>query len=156
MSGELTIKHSGGWKRRLLALAITAAVIILLMVPVVRMLKDSLQGSVVLQMVVAIVVSVLIWLLHPQMMNLLPGEKAPSETLRWTVQNGMLTLGDTVIPQKSIKMVYCWQKDENWTINIETTGKNHLLRSVDGDARSVRQLYALVDALGYRSQWREA
>ena len=71
-------------------------------------------------------------------------------------KQALLTLGETEIPQKTIKMVYCWEKDGDWTVNIETTGKNQLLRSVEGDARSVRQLYALVDALGFRSQWREA
>ena len=71
-------------------------------------------------------------------------------------KQALLTLGETEIPQKTIKMVYSWEKDGDWTVNIETTGKNQLLRSVEGDARSVRQLYALVDALGFRSQWREA
>lgn len=154
MSGEVTIKHSGGWQRRLLALAITAAITILVMLPMVRMLQARLQTGLMTQMGIAILVPVLIWLLYPQMMKLLPGEKSACETLRWTVRDGVLTLGEAVIPQKSIKMVYCWQKGDDWTINIETIGKNHLLRSVEGDARSVRQLYALVDALGYRSQWR--
>ncbi len=154
MSGELTIKRSGGW-RKAAALGITAAVIILVMLPMARMLSTRLQTGLMTQIGIAILVPVLIWLLYPQMMKLLPGDKSASETMRWTIQSGVLTLGDAVVPQKSIKMVYCWEKDGNWTVNIETTGKNQLLRSVEGDARSVRQLYALVDALGYRSQWRE-
>ena len=154
MSGELTIKRSGGW-RKAAALGITAAVIILVMLPMARMLSTRLRSGLMTQIGIAILVPVLIWLLYPQMMKLLPGAKSASETMRWTIQSGVLTLGDAVVPQKSIKMVYCWEKDGNWTVNIETTGKNQLLRSVEGDARSVRQLYALVDALGYRSQWRE-
>lgn len=154
MSGELTIKRSGGW-RKAAALGITAAVIILVMLPMARMLSTRLQTGLMTQIGIAILVPVLIWLLYPQMMKLLPGDKSASETMRWTIQSGVLTLGDAVVPQKSIKMVYCWEKDGSWTVNIETTGKNQLLRSVEGDARSVRQLYALVDALGYRSQWRE-
>lgn len=154
MSGELTIKRSGGW-RKAAALGITAAVIILVMLPMARMLSTRLQTGLMTQIGIAILVPVLIWLLYPQMMKLLPGDKSASETMRWTIQSGVLTLGDAVVPQKSIKMVYCWEKDGNWTVNIETTGKNQLLRSVEGDARSMRQLYALVDALGYRSQWRE-
>ena len=154
MSGELTIKRSGGW-RKAAALAITAVVILLIMLPMARMLSARLQAGLMTQIGIAILVPVLIWLLYPQMMKLLPGAKSASETMRWTIQSGVLTLGDAVVPQKSIKMVYCWEKDGNWTVNIETTGKNQLLRSVEGDARSVRQLYALVDALGFRSQWRE-
>jgi hypothetical protein len=54
-------------------------------------------------------------------------------------------------------MVHCWQKNGAWTINIETTGKNRLLKSADGaDAEdSIQSLYDLVEALGYRSQWKE-
>ena len=148
MSGELTIKRSGGW-RKAAALGITAAVILLVMLPMARMLSARLQAGLMTQIGIAILVPVLIWLLYPQMMKLLPGGKRACETLRWTIRDGVL------IPLKTIKMVYCWEKDGNWTVNIETTGKNQLLRSVEGDARSVRQLYALVDALGYRSQWRE-
>ena len=119
------------------------------------MLYTRLQAGLMSQIGIAILVPVLIWLLYPQMMKLLPGGKGACETLRWTIRDGVLKLGETEIPQKSIKMVYCWEKDGSWTVNIETTGKNQLLRSVEGDARSVRQLYALVDALGYRGQWRE-
>ena len=154
MSGELTIKRSGGW-RKAAVLGITAAVILLIMLPMARMLSTRLQAGLMSQIGIAILVPVLIWLLYPQMMKLLPGGKEACETLRWTIQDGVLNLGETEIPQKSIKMVYCWEKDGSWTVNIETTGKNQLLRSVEGDARSVRQLYALVDALGYRGQWRE-
>ena len=154
MSGELTIKRSGGWQKAA-ALGITAVVILLIMLPMARMLSARLRSGLMTQIGIAILVPVLIWLLYPQMMKLLPGAKSASETMRWTIQSGVLTLGDAVVPQKSIKMVYCWEKDGSWTVNIETTGKNQLLRSVEGDARSVRQLYALVDALGYRSQWRE-
>ena len=154
MSGELTIKRSGGW-RKAEALGITAVLILLIMLPMARVLSTRLQTGLMTQFGIAILVPVLIWLLYPQMMKLLPGDKGNSETLRWTIRDGVLILGETAIPQKSIKMVYCWEKDGDWTVNIETTGKNQLLRSVEGDARSVRQLYALVDALGFRSQWRE-
>ena len=43
-------------------------------------------------------------------------------------------------------------------MNIETTGKNQLLRSLtEGEEvdHSVRQLRALVVALGYGAQWQE-
>ena len=88
------------------------------------------------------------------------GERGEGGT--WRVTPDTLYLNDAAIPRNTIKMVHCWPNRDalghagtGWTVNIETTGKNQLLRSVEGDARSVRQLYALVDALGYRSQWRE-
>lgn len=160
MSGELTIKNDSGLAKRLLGLVITAAVVLAVTVPLLRSLAvRSANGEpgLMTQVAMAILVPVLIWLLHPQMMNLLPGGKQKNATLRWTIQNSVLTLGDREIPLSSIKMVHCWQKGDSWTVNIETTGRNQLLRSAEGEeaARSVRQLYALVDALGYRSQWRE-
>lgn len=157
MSGEVTIKSSSGWQSRLLALIITAAVTLAVMIPIMRTLETRAQTGMMTQIGIAILVPVLIWLLYPQMMKLLPGSAKKNQTLPWSIQNGTLTLGGAVIPQNTIKMVHCWQKEDAWTINIETTGKNYLLRSVEGEqaARSVRQLYALVDALGYRSQWRE-
>ena len=157
MSGEVTVHSSSGLRARLLAMAITAVVILALAVPVVRTLTERAQTGMLTQVGIAILVPVLIWVLHPQMMNLLPGSREAAKTLRWSIQGGALTLGEREIPLDSIKMVHCWQKGESWTINIETTGKNGLLHSAEGEdaARSVRQLYALVDALGYRSQWRE-
>ena len=62
--------------------------------------------------------------------------------------------------------MYCWPNRDalghtgaGWTINIETTGKNQVLRSLtEGEdlERSVGQLRALVEALGYGSRWEEA
>ena len=94
MSGELTIKRSGGW-RKAAALGITAVVVILVMLPMARMLSTRLEAGLMPQIGIAILVPVLIWLLYPQMMKLLPGDKSASETLRWTIRDGMLTLGET-------------------------------------------------------------
>jgi len=155
MSGELTLQNRSGW-RTLLAVLLTAAVTLLVMTPLARMLRD--RTGMMTQLGIAILAPVLIWLLQPQMMKLLPGGSHDVRTVHWTIQDGVLTLGHVVIPQGTIKMVHCWQKEGHWTINIETTGKNYLLRSVkEGKeaACSVQQLYGLVDALGYGSQWRE-
>ena len=72
MSGELTIKRSGGW-RKAAALGITAAVILLIMLPMARMLSARLRSGLMTQIGIAVLVPVLIWLLYPQMMKLLPG-----------------------------------------------------------------------------------
>jgi hypothetical protein len=92
------------------------------------------------------------------MKKLISGGKKPSSAvIPWSIRNRVLTLGDIEIPQKSIKMVHCWQKNGAWTVNIETTGKNRLLKSADGAEAedSIQSLYDLVEALGYRSQWKE-
>lgn len=156
MSGELIVKNKKGAKWAL-SFLITAAVVLVVMVPLARMLRTQLERGTMTQIGFAVLVPVLIWLLHPQMLKLISGGKQGVQSVRWTIQNGTLTLGDVAIPLKTIKMVYCWQKNDAWTINIETTGKNQLLRSVDGPEaeRSTQSLYDLVEALGYRAQWKE-
>lgn len=154
MSGELLVKNQRGGKSAL-SFLVTAAVVLAVTLPLARMLLGSGKTGTLTQVGVAILVPVLIVLLRPQMDRLFSGGRAPTGTLPWRIADGTLTLGETVIPLKAIKMVYCWQKGDAWTVNIETTGKNQLLRSVDGDDESVQRLYELVDALGYRSQWKE-
>ena len=156
MSGELIVKSNDG-KKKLLAFLITAAVVLAVMIPMARMLLTRAQTGLMTQIAIAVLVPVLIVVVQPEMMKLLSGGKNPVSVIPWSIRNRVLTLGDIEIPQKSIKMVYCWQKNGSWTINIETTGKNQLLRSADGaDAEdSIQSLYDLVDALGYRAQWKE-
>ena len=148
MSGELIVKNNDS-KKNLLAFLITAVVVLAVMLPLARMLLT--------QIAIAILVPVLIVVLQPEMMKLLSGGRKVTSTIPWSVQNRVLMLGDAEIPMKSIKKVHCWQKNGTWTINIETTGKNQVFHSADGaDAEdSIQSLYDLVDALGYRSQWRE-
>ena len=156
MSGELIVKSNDG-KKKLLAFLITAVVVLAVMIPMARMLLTRAQTGLMTQIAIAVLVPVLIVVVQPEMMKLLSGGKNPVSVIPWSIRNRVLTLGDIEIPQKSIKMVYCWQKNGSWTINIETTGKNQLLRSADGaDAEdSIQSLYDLVDALGYRAQWKE-
>ena len=58
MSGELTIKRSGGW-RKAAALGITAAVILLIMLPMARMLSTRLRSGLMTQIGIAVLVPVL-------------------------------------------------------------------------------------------------
>lgn len=156
MSGELIVKNKKGGKG-FLSFLITAAVVLAVMIPLARMLRVQLEKGTMTQIGFAILVPVLIVVLRPEMEKLLSGGKEPNMALPWSIANGVFMLGETRIPLKTIKMVYCWQKGSAWTINIETTGSNQLLRSVDGPDKeeSVQRLYELVDALGYRSQWKE-
>lgn len=158
MSGELIVKNNDS-KKSLLAFLITAAVVLAVMIPMARVLLTRAQTGLMTQIAIAVLVPVLIVVLQPEMTKLLSGGKNKNTvaTIPWSIRNRVLTLGDVEIPQKNIKMVHCWQKNGAWTINIETTGKNQLLRSAEGaDAEdSIQSLYDLVDALGYRSQWKE-
>lgn len=156
MSGELLVKNQKGGKSAL-SFLVTAAVVLAVTLPMARVLLGSDKTGLLTQVGFAILVPVLIVLLRPQTEKLFSGGESPVGTLSWRIADGALTLGETVIPLRTIKMVYCWQKGSAWTVNIETSGKNQLLRSVDGDdeEESVQRLYELVDALGYRSQWKE-
>jgi hypothetical protein len=157
MSGELIVKNNDS-KKNLLSFLITAAVVLAVMLPMARVMKDLLEKGTMTQIGFAILIPVLIVVLQPEMKKLISGGKKPSSAvIPWSIRNRVLLLGDVEIPQKSIKMVHCWQKNGAWTVNIETTGKNRLLKSADGaDAEdSIQSLYDLVDALGYRSQWKE-
>ena len=157
MSGELIVKNKNGSKSAL-SFLITAVVVLAVMLPMARMLLTRMETGLMTQIGIAVLVPVLIVVVRPEMEKLISGGKQQTaRTLPWAITKGTLLLGETEIPLKSIKMVYCWQKGSAWTINIETTGKNQLLRSVDGpeEEESVQRLYELVDALGYRSQWKE-
>ena len=156
MSGELIVKNKKSTKS-LLAFLLTAAVVLAVMLPMARMMKNLLEKGTMTQIGFAILVPVLIVVLRPELEKLLPGGQKGAEALPWAIRGGILTLGTREIPLKTIKMVYCWQKGTAWTINIETTGRNQLLRSAGGpeEEESVQRLYELVDALGYRSQWKE-
>ena len=157
MSGEVIVKNKGGSKS-VLSFFITAAVVVAVMLPMARMLKNLLEKGTMTQIGFAILIPVLIVVLRPEMEKLFSGGKQePVQTIPWSIQNRILTLGETEIPMKTIKMVYCWEKNGRWTINIETTGKNQLLHSAEGAEAedSIQRLYELVDALGYRSQWKE-
>ena len=157
MSGELIVKNKGGSKS-VLSFLITAVVVLAVMLPMARMMQNLLEKGTMTQIGFAILIPVLIVVVRPEMEKLLSGGKQnPVRTIPWSIRNRTLTLGETEIPMKSIKNVYCWQKNGRWTINIETTGKNQLLHSAEGaDAEdSIQSLYDLVDVLGYRSQWKE-
>lgn len=93
------------------------------------------------------------------------GRGQTGRTVTWRLDGETLDLGELKIPRASIKMVHCWPNRDalghqggGWTVNIETTGKNQVLRTLtEGEdlERSVTGLRALVAALGYDSQWQE-
>ena len=158
MSGQLTLEKTE-WKRTLLAVVLAAAVaaaLMLLLLPRLG-LTGFARGA-----VAALGAYVLFRVLYPLTAGLFPGG---GTELTWQVTADKLVLGQTEIPLDAIKMVHCWpnrdalgHRSAGWVVNIETTGKNQLLRSRTGETeakQSARQLRALVTALGYGSAWAE-
>ena len=158
MSGELLLKNHS-WRQVLpglvLSIAIAAGVTFLSLQ--FLSLTGFARGA-----VAAFIAYVLFRVLYPVCTGLFSRGKAASAGT-WRVTPDTLYLNDTAIPRASIRQVHCWPNRDalghagaGWTVNIETTGKNYLLRTLtEGEDvdRSVRQLRAMVVALGYGGRW---
>ena len=157
MSGEVKVRKSD-WQRTLAAVLLGCLLDGVLMYFFLR--RVELTGL-ARGIVAALGAYVLFRLFYPMLRGLFPG--GGERTLLWHVTPDTLVLGREEIPRGAIKAVHCWPNRDalghagaGWTVNIETTGKNHLLRSLtegEGLDQSVRQLRALVVALGYGGQW---
>lgn len=158
MSGELTMEK-GGWPRLAVSVAAVCAVDGALMVLILPRLHLTGMAQAV---VCALTAYLLFRLLYPAFSALLPGGM---QTVSWSVTATELHLGGETVDRDAIKMVHCWpgrdalgNRRGGYTVNIETAGKNFLLRSAaEGQEaeKSAAQLRALVSALGYGRQWPE-
>ena len=158
MSGEVKVRKSD-WQRTLAAVLLGCLLDGVLMYLFLR--RVELTGL-ARGIVAALGAYVIFRLLYPMTAGMFPGGR---EETTWMVTADKLVLGQTEIPLDTIKTVHCWpnrdalgQKGSGWTVNIETTGKNALLRSCTKEQeakQSARQLRALVTALGYGSAWAE-
>lgn len=173
MSGNILVSAGRGRRtllRLVLSLAATAVVAYLLW-PVAlpfleRVHMEPLWGienmtKIARSAVVAVGVYVVFSLLSYCFERLLP-DNGETGTLPWRVEDETLTLGEVSIPLESIRKVHCWpgrnilgQSTGNVVVNIETTGKNQVLRSLDGERarESEAALEELVRALGYGAAW---
>ena len=157
MTGELILEN-GGWKRRLPAAAATAVLALLVVWPAVKLMVRRGVHGLMLQISTAVLALVLWWVLYPVVSRLF-SKREGREPVRWTLTGDRLTIGEDVISLDTIKTVHCWTNrsalgtaDGGLTINIETTGKNRVLRSVRSGAEaetSERLLRELVETLGY-------
>ena len=158
MSGEVTLESEQNWKRVLPALLLSCVIAGGVCLTMLSILHLDGMG---LAVTAALVGYVLFRCLYPLFEKSLPG--GGRRTLAWTVSGGRLTLGERTVPLSEIKNVYCWPNRDalgvdgpGWTVNIETTGKNLLLRSLrtqEEAERSALELRALVLALGYGDRW---
>lgn len=157
MNGELILEN-GGWKRHLPGAAATAVLALLAVWPAVKLMVRRGVHGLMLQISTAVLALVLWWVLYPVVSRLFSKGEGRGP-VRWTLTGDRLTIGEDVILLDTIKTVHCWTNrsalgtaDGGLTINIETTGKNRVLRSVRSGAEaetSERLLRELVEALGY-------
>ncbi len=161
MRGELILKNSGRWKQTLPAIALTAVITFACVWPLMtRVQAEGLMRGVM----AALVTYILFRVLYPVLVKMMPGGDKDS-TVIWELTGDELHLGEDIVPLHTIKMVYCWPNRDalghqlpGWTVNIETTGKNRVLCSVEEGAdcaSSVQRLHDLVTALGYGEHWIE-
>ena len=159
MSGELLLKASSA---RRTALSVAGAVLAAGFVTFLFLRLSPLEEGLARAALAAVLAYVIFRVFYPVIAGAL-GRGQTGRTVAWRLDGETLDLGELAIPRASIKMVHCWPNRDalghagaGWTVNIETTGKNHLLRSLtegEGLDQSVRQLRALVVALGYGGQW---
>ena len=157
MTGELILEN-GGWKRRLPAAAAIAVLALLVVWPAVKLMVRRGGHGLMLQISTAVLALVLWWVLYPAVSRLFFREKENGR-VRWTLTGDSLTIGEDVIPLGTVKMVHCWANrsalgtaDGGLTVNIETSGKNRVLRSLRSGQEaetSDRLLRELVEAMGY-------
>ena len=157
MNGELILEN-GGWKRRLPAAASTAVLVLLVVWPAVKLMVRRGVHGLMLQISTAVLALVLWWVLYPVVSRLFSKGEG-REPVRWTLTGDSLTIGEDVIPLETVKTVHCWANrsalgtaDGGLTVNIETNGKNRVLRSLRSGQEaetSDRLLRELVEAMGY-------
>lgn len=161
MSGELLLKASSA---RRTALSVAGAVLAAGFVTFLFLRLSPLEEGLARAALAAVLAYVIFRVFYPVIAGAL-GRGQTGRTVAWRLDGETLDLGELKIPRASIKMVHCWPNRDalghqgaGWTVNIETTGKNQILRTLtEGEdlERSVTGLRALVAALGYDSQWQE-
>ena len=161
MSGELILENNGRWKQTVPAVLVTCLLAGGLLALCLRRLSLKGMG---LAITAALLAYVLFRVLYPVFAQLFAkGERGQAGT--WRVTPDTLYLNDLAIPRDTIKMVHCWPNRDSlgfstpgWTVNIETDGKNQVLRTLTEGSpaeTSAALLRELVVALGYGRSWPE-
>ena len=166
MSGTLLVENERRWQRTLPAVLLSAVGAGVLTWFTFSRLPEGWFSSELAQVAcMALLAYMLFRVLYPAVSRMMPGGDA-ARTVAWTVSGDTLTLDGAELPRGAIKMVHVWPNRDalgirggGWVVNIETTGKNRVFRSLGGGAdadRSARSLEELVSALGYERQWERA
>ena len=161
MTGKLILKAEGTWKRPALVWLLSFAVAVVILVPLASLLplEGMARGA-----VLAIAAYVLVRCAYRLFSTLLPRQEVMRQ-MTWTVTEDALILDGKTIPRSAIRNVHCWPNRDSmgfstsgWTVNIETDGKNELLRTLTEGSpaeTSAALLRELVAALGYGCNWPE-
>ena len=161
MTGKLILEAEGNWKRTALVWLASFAVTVVIVVPLSFCvpLEGLARGA-----VIAVATYVLMRCAYRLFSTLLPRQEVMRQ-MTWTVTEDALILDGKTIPRSAIRNVHCWPNRDSlgysrpgWTVNIETDGKNELLRSLAEGApaeTSAALLRELVVALGYGRSWPE-
>lgn len=161
MTGKLILKAEGTWKRTALVWLLSFAVAVVILVPLASLLplEGMARGA-----VLAIAAYVLVRCAYRLFSTLLPRQEVMRQ-MTWTVTEDALILDGKTIPRSAIRNVHCWPNRDSmgfstsgWTVNIETDGKNELLRTLTEGSpaeTSAALLRELVAALGYGRNWPE-
>ena len=161
MTGKLILEAEGNWKRTALVWLAAFAVTVVIVVPLSFCVPlEGLAGGAI----IAVATYVLMRCAYRLFSTLLPQRETMRRAER-TVTEDTLILDGKTIPRGSIRNVHCWPNRDSlgysrpgWTVNIETDGKNELLRSLAEGApaeTSAALLRELVVALGYGRSWPE-
>ena len=161
MTGKLILEAEGTWKRTALVWLLSFAVAVVILVPLASLLplEGMARGA-----VLAIAAYVLVRCAYRLFSTLLPRQEVMRQ-MTWTVTEDALILDGKTIPRSAIRNVHCWPNRDSmgfstsgWTVNIETDGKNELLRTLTEGSpaeTSAALLRELVAALGYGRNWPE-
>ena len=166
MSGTLLVEQENRWRRTLPAVLLSAVGAgALTWLAFISLPQGIFSSELALVACMALLAYVLFRVLYPAAVRLMPGGDAV-QSIPWTVDDDALTLNGTALPRSAIKMVHVWPnrdalgiRSAGWVVNIETTGKNRVFRSLsegENADRSAQSLEMLVTALGYGRQWEQA
>lgn len=147
--GTLILESGGWWKNRLLPALVTAAVSCLVTWLAIGVMGRHGVEGIALQAGSGILLLLLLWFLYPAVCKILP-QAADFRTASWRLTDNELVLDGEAIPLERIVQVHQWDQNDSVTVNIETKGKNYLLKALSGGEqkeRSVRLLLELVETL---------
>ena len=151
LSGTLVLEARSG---RAAALSVLCATLLTAGLLSLTLRRVSLTGW-SLGIAAAVLAYVLYRVLYPELSRLFGGGVRRAA---WTLTADALTLDGRTVPREAIIKVHVWPSRDalghtlsGWTVNIETTGRNLLLRSLAAGAdaaESKAELERLASALG--------
>ena len=161
MSGKLLLEPDAQWGRSVPAAIISVLASFLLVVVSYSALETQVDlDGIAFQVAAVVTAYILFRFIYPVVAGWMG--RGEEQTIPWMLTEESLTIGPRSIPRQSIRKVHCWpgrnalgQSTGNMVVNIETTGKNRVLRTLSGARaeESAASLEQLVRALGYGDAW---